>query len=166
MALNLLTIAEIAKQMNIPESTVRFYRDRFEAYIPSVGEGRKKRYKPEAVKVLRIIAEGYNRKLTADEIESQLSTAFPRNVAVTQEPQQAIATVQQQLVSSEFVELLQVIADQKQAIEELRERQLRLEQEVFSRLEDRERKLDEVFEKFRAAAEKEKSKWYQFWKKK
>lgn len=128
MALNLLTIAEIAKQMNIPESTVRFYRDRFEAYIPSVGEGRKKRYKPEAVEVLRIIAEGYNRKLTAEEIESQLSTAFPRNIEFEREPQQAIATVQQQVVPHEIVDVLKQMADQKEELRRLQEKVDRLEQ--------------------------------------
>ncbi|WP_081904367.1 MerR family transcriptional regulator [Brevibacillus thermoruber] len=51
----LLTIAEIAKQLDIPESTARFYRDRFEAFVPSVGEGRKKRYLPEAAEVLRFM---------------------------------------------------------------------------------------------------------------
>ncbi|MBP2799567.1 helix-turn-helix domain-containing protein, partial [Escherichia coli] len=53
MASKLLTIAEIAKQLEIPESTVRFYRDRFEPFIPFVGEGRKKRYLPDAAEVLR-----------------------------------------------------------------------------------------------------------------
>lgn len=45
----LLTMAQIAKQLNLAESTARFYRDRFENDIPSVGEGRKKRYKPETI---------------------------------------------------------------------------------------------------------------------
>jgi len=32
----LLTIADMARQLGIPEATVRYYRDRFTAYIPSV----------------------------------------------------------------------------------------------------------------------------------
>ena len=42
-------MAQIAKQLNLAESTARFYRDRFEDFIPSIGEGRKKRYKPETI---------------------------------------------------------------------------------------------------------------------
>lgn len=57
----LLTMAQIAKQLNLTESTARFYRDRFEDFIPSVGEGRKKQYKLETVEVLRFITKGYNR---------------------------------------------------------------------------------------------------------
>ncbi|MGM0921331.1 MAG: MerR family transcriptional regulator [Bacillota bacterium] len=64
MEKQLLTMAQIAKQLNLAESTARFYRDRFEEYIPSVGEG-KKRYKSETVEVLRFIAEGFKRNLTA-----------------------------------------------------------------------------------------------------
>lgn len=44
----LLTMAQIAKQLELAESTVRFYRTRFENYIPSV------------IEMLRFIAEGYN----------------------------------------------------------------------------------------------------------
>ncbi|MGA3602949.1 hypothetical protein [Lysinibacillus agricola] len=66
MEKELLTMAQIAKQLNLAESTARFYRDRFEDFIPSIpstGEGRKKRYP------LRFIAEGFNRNLTAMELQ-------------------------------------------------------------------------------------------------
>jgi len=53
----LLTIADIAKRLELPESTVRYYRDRFAPYVPSVGEGRGRRYRPEALAVLRFIAD-------------------------------------------------------------------------------------------------------------
>ncbi|MDM5292335.1 MerR family transcriptional regulator [Peribacillus simplex] len=51
MEKQLLTMAQIAKKLNLAESTARFYRNRFEDYIPSVGEGRKKRYRPETIEV-------------------------------------------------------------------------------------------------------------------
>lgn len=50
----LLTIAQIAKELRMPESTARYYRDKFIEYIPYVGEGRSKRYRPETVEVLRL----------------------------------------------------------------------------------------------------------------
>jgi DNA-binding transcriptional MerR regulator len=145
MALQLLTIAEIAKKLNIAESTARYYRDKFEAYIPSVGEGRKKRYKPEAVEVLRLIAEGFNRKMTAEEIESQLSLAFPKTIELKEEPQQITATVQQQL---DLVNVLQVIADQKKAIDELRQ-ELKETKEL---IDDRDRR---IMEYIRSVTQKE-----------
>ncbi len=60
-----LTLAEIARQLNLPESTARYYKNKFSAYIPSYGSGRKKRYSAEAVEVLRLIAEMFNRNATA-----------------------------------------------------------------------------------------------------
>lgn len=38
--MELMTMAEIAKQSGLPESTVRYYRERFAPYVPAVGEGR------------------------------------------------------------------------------------------------------------------------------
>ncbi|MGI6169867.1 MAG: MerR family transcriptional regulator [Christensenellales bacterium] len=57
MSKRLLTIADMSRELNIPESTLRSWRDRFQGFIPTTGTGRKKRYKPEAVDVLRSIAE-------------------------------------------------------------------------------------------------------------
>jgi len=55
----LLTLRELAAQLELPESTVRYYRDAFLDFIPSVGTGRRRRYPPQAVQVLRRIAAGY-----------------------------------------------------------------------------------------------------------
>jgi DNA-binding transcriptional MerR regulator len=66
-----LTIAEIAKRLEVPESTIRSWRDRYAAFIPSVGQGRKKRYEPEALEVFAKIAE--------------LSAAYPSTAEVTEQ---------------------------------------------------------------------------------
>jgi len=68
----LLTIAEIAQELKLPESTVRYYRDRFADFIPTVGRGRGRKYKPEALEVLRFIAEGLRNDLTALFIRQEL----------------------------------------------------------------------------------------------
>nr|WP_232306039.1 MerR family transcriptional regulator [Pontibacillus litoralis] len=91
-----MTIADVAKELNIPESTARYYRDNFMDFIPFVGEGRKRRYQPETVDVLRFIADGFKRKLTAMEIEEDLSQMFPRNMEVEQSTATSAAVVQQQ----------------------------------------------------------------------
>lgn len=127
----LLTIAEIAKQLDLPESTVRYYRDRFASYVPSVGEGRKKRYLPEAAEVLRFIAEGFNRNATATDIEEALSLVFPRTIefkeetAITTEVAQQQSTLlpNEQLITliSHLATAMQTMAEQKQEIAELRE---------------------------------------------
>lgn len=55
----LLTLRQLAQELSLPESTVRYYRDAFLNHIPSVGTGRRRRYPRDAVAVLRQIAESY-----------------------------------------------------------------------------------------------------------
>lgn len=87
--MELLTISDIAKRLGLPESTVRYYRDRFPEYVPSVGDGRRRRYRPEAVDVLRFIADGLRNDRTATDIAEALSRMFPKTVDVNEEPQQS-----------------------------------------------------------------------------
>ncbi len=68
----LLTLRDIARELRLPESTVRYYRDAFAAHIATVGTGRRRRYPAEAVAVLRSIAEGYGAGKTREEIEFEL----------------------------------------------------------------------------------------------
>lgn len=177
----LLTIAEIAKQLNIPESTARFYRDRFENYIPSVGEGRKKRYKPETIEVLRFIAEGFKHNLPSTEIEDGLARMVARNIEVEKEPAATQAIVQQepqidalqlQTVLKNMSATLEIIADQKAELTELRkhiadvEKTQREQREyIDTTLIEREKRLMEsirtIQQQHAAAREK---KWWQFWR--
>src|SRR5258706_15353116 len=55
----LLTLKQLAEELHLPESTVRYYRDAFLDHIPSVGTGRRRRYPREAVAILRSIADDY-----------------------------------------------------------------------------------------------------------
>lgn len=159
----LMTIAEIAKELDIPESTARYYRDNFIDYVPSVGEGRKKRYRPETVEVLRLIAEGFKRRLTATEIENGLSQMFPRNFAIEEPTTITTAAAQQQsenevkqyalqlqIALEQMTKTMQVIADQKEEIAELRKHvadveKKQQEQQIYinNKLEERDRKLME-----------------------
>lgn len=92
----LLTIAEIAQELKLPESTVRYYRDRFADFIPTVGRGRGRKYKPEALEVLRFIAEGLRNDLTATEVAEAVSRIFPISATPSAEPQQTAAATQRE----------------------------------------------------------------------
>lgn len=168
----LLTIAEVAKQLNIPESTARFYRDRFENFIPSVGDGRKKRYKPETAEVLRFIAEGFKHSLTTADIEDGLTRMVARNIEVEKETATTQAVVQQQPNVLQLQAVLEVIADQKTEIEELRKsvadvKKAQQEQQEYidTTLIEREKRLMEsiraIQQQHAAAREK---KWWKFWR--
>ncbi|MFC3882363.1 hypothetical protein ACFOU2_02000, partial [Bacillus songklensis] len=106
-------------------------------YIPYVGDGRHRRYRPETADILRFIAEGFNRNLTAVEIEEGLSLMAVRNIEIEEETAVTTAVAQQQSnqqaisvqveVGEQFQELMkqtqvamQIMAQQKEEIMELR----------------------------------------------
>ncbi len=72
----LYTIRDVARELGLPESTVRYYRNAFSAYLPSVGTGRRRRYPPEAIPLLRLVAEGYAQNRPRAEIEQALSESL------------------------------------------------------------------------------------------
>lgn len=78
--MDLLTISEIAKRLKQPESTVRYWRNKFDDFIPSVGSGRKKRYRPEAIRVFTLIADLSAEELPSEDIAERLSADFPRSI--------------------------------------------------------------------------------------
>lgn len=181
MEQQLLTMAQIAKELNLAESTARFYRDRFEDFIPFVGEGRKKRYKPETVDVLRFIAEGFNRNLTAIDIENGLSRMFAMNIEAEKETVTTTAVAQQQsnsdtlqIVLEQMSTTMRIIAEQKEDITELRkhiavvEKRQQDQQEYIDSLKEHDktlmRAIREAQEVKKMLAAAQQKKWWQFWK--
>lgn len=77
----LLTLKQLANELALPESTVRYYRDAFLDHIPSVGTGRRRRYPPQAIAVLRSIARLYAAGKAKAEITRAIEQS-PRNGAV------------------------------------------------------------------------------------
>ena len=66
-------LCELARELALPESTTRYYRDVFSPFVPSVGMGRKRRYPVEALTVLRFIAESFASGQSRDEIRAALT---------------------------------------------------------------------------------------------
>lgn len=66
------TLRAIARELGLPESTVRYYRDAFDPWIPCQGRGRRRRYPAEALPLFRLIAEGYAQNRNRLEIEAAL----------------------------------------------------------------------------------------------
>lgn len=87
----LFTLRELADQLSLPESTVRYYRDAFLDHIPSVGTGRRRRYPPAALAVLRSIAKGYGAGQSRSEILGRMDggTAAPVAEPVASAPKAA-----------------------------------------------------------------------------
>ncbi len=117
MTHDLLTITGIAQKLGMPESTVRYYRNKFPDFIPAVGEGRKRKYRPETLEVIAIIEKMFRENRTALEIAERLANKFPQNIDLENQPQQVIATTPQpQIVSSDVIN---VVAGQTHALKHL-----------------------------------------------
>lgn len=76
---DLLTIADMARHFGLPESTARYYCKRFAAFMPSVGNGRRRRYRPQALAVVEAILDGMQDARNAASVETLLANRFPRN---------------------------------------------------------------------------------------
>jgi DNA-binding transcriptional MerR regulator len=72
----LLSVAEIARRLGVPESTVHYWKNRFAQHLPSQGSGRQKRFRPEAVDVFRVIAEMFSLGHSTQDVMETLSKRF------------------------------------------------------------------------------------------
>ncbi len=70
---HLFTIREMARELALPESTVRYYRDVFARHLPILGAGARRLYTDETLRRLRLVAEGYAAGRRRHEIEETLS---------------------------------------------------------------------------------------------
>lgn len=123
--MDLLTIADIARALELPESTVRYYRDRFPEFIPAVGEGRARRYRPEALEVLQTIADAMREGTPAEEVGAALARRYPitamdRSSQQQQDrnqPQQSTAIPQQTAAMRRVI--AELVADAEKALLEV-----------------------------------------------
>ena len=98
-----MTIHEIALRLSLPESSVRFYRDKFPEFVPSTGTGKRRRYLPEAVTALGMIADMMREGVDEATIRARLAETVPIEgiarpqsaAAAAAEPQAIIAEPQQ-----------------------------------------------------------------------
>ena len=76
----LYSIAAIAKILDVPESTLHYWKNRFDDVLPSFGTGRGKRYRAEAVEIFRDIGAMLAQGLSAGDVRAELARRYPVNV--------------------------------------------------------------------------------------
>lgn len=69
-----LSMTELARRLDLPESTMRYYCKRFAGFLPYKGEGRRRRYAPECEKTLVFIANAMHRNKNATAVELMLQS--------------------------------------------------------------------------------------------
>lgn len=158
----MLSVSELSKITEIPESTVRRYISKFDTYFRCDSRGKSKKYHQESIEVLGRIASLYGEGYQAHEIDSLLSTQF--SFTVTDQPDtttQPPATIERQFEEfksqqAEFNrQLLEKIEQQNELIQKLLEerKQPSLMPPEITQLE----KKDDEGDKLKV------KKWWRFW---
>ncbi|WP_300161141.1 helix-turn-helix domain-containing protein [Solidesulfovibrio sp.] len=78
----LYSVAAIAKTLDVPESTLHYWKNRFDDVLPSVGRGRGKRFRAEAVDIFRAIGRLLAQGMSSADVRTELARSYPVNVAV------------------------------------------------------------------------------------
>ncbi len=100
--MELLTLQEIARRLNMAPSTVRYYRNQYQEFMPGVKAGRFMKYEPEAVEIIKFIAAATAATKQQQDIRELLSAKFALNIEETEKGESgattaaATTTVQQQ----------------------------------------------------------------------
>lgn len=145
---DLLTISQIAKKLNIPESTVRFYRDRFPEFYPYRGEGRQKRYLPQALEVTQRIAKLYAEGQTAVTIAELLKHDISTEIVIAENSSSSVAVVENKTILTQ----LQLIQERQNLMEQ------KLEEHILKRDQ-------QIMQLLRVKIEENNNRpWWRFWK--
>lgn len=78
----LYTLAEIARIIDIPESTCRYYHGKFAEFLPAIGKGKRKKYRQDAVNILRFISDNLRNGSTLAEVTELLSKQFQKVIDI------------------------------------------------------------------------------------
>ncbi|MBI4805715.1 MAG: MerR family transcriptional regulator [Desulfovibrio sp.] len=76
----LYSISAIAKLLDLPESTLHYWKNRFDQLLPSVGQGRHRRFRAEAVDIFRSIGNLLGSGLSVADAKAELSKTLPVNI--------------------------------------------------------------------------------------
>jgi DNA-binding transcriptional MerR regulator len=122
---DLLTLQEIAERLNMPPSTVRYYKNQYQEFMPGVKAGRFMKYEPEAIEIIKFIAAATAANQQQQDIKELLSAKFALNINDIEKGQSvattaATATTTQQQ-QTEITIYQNHITDLKSEIEFLRE---------------------------------------------
>jgi DNA-binding transcriptional MerR regulator len=133
----LLTLQDIATKLQLPPSTVRYYRQQYREFMPEVKAGRYSKYQPEAVEIIKFIAAATTATKQQQEIKELLSAKFALNIEQNDNEQltattaATTATTQQQQTEFTSKDSYKLIAALRDEIFFLREQNRRLTEKLL-----------------------------------
>lgn len=155
--MELLTIPKIAILLNVPESNLRYYRSKFEKYIPELKDGKHRRYKPEALEIFRFIVESFKAGFSSETIENELKKRYSFTIDIENNEQQQASTIQHIETTTQQIEIFQ---DMLQEI--IQSEIMKMKNELAETIEN---KFDEVIIISRKDKYKKKGFFHKFFKK-
>ena len=141
MGEELLSIKEIARRLEVPESNVRYWRDRFEEYLPVKGQGRKRRYSAKALEIFQLIRDGFQENHSTEDIAQELARHYPRTMQVAATPTERETLPEPEEGENHFNSFNTLVQSQAKTLEHLA-RSLNGTTQCDSRLNDLQRRQD------------------------
>ncbi|WP_040372075.1 MerR family transcriptional regulator [Desulfovibrio oxyclinae] len=87
-----ISLREVGRRLGIPPSTVVYYKDKFERFIPASGpEGRRRKYPVEVVEIFGRIREMFSKNYSVEQIERELALKFGSMINVEQQGESVTA---------------------------------------------------------------------------
>lgn len=109
---DLLSVLAIAKRLNIPESTARYYCRQYADFLPTVGDGRGKRYREGVLEILQVVVDMAKDNRSSTDIASNLRQQFPVNIpSASDHQQQSLTSYYQAELPSVFKNFLTLHAE-------------------------------------------------------
>ena len=180
------TMADIARLLKKPATTLKSRRDTFVEFIPTTGHGRDKRYLPEALSVMRIINKCCDDDMSTEQIKEHLAAIYPINVSSTttdddaQDRQERGLAVpdEQSITTQQLVAILALYAQNQTALtselSEIKQKLSDLQEQVIATRDDDARRLEDrdkvILTEIRARMDEQKvllsrSWWQRLWAK-
>lgn len=164
MAVEWLSIGEVAKQLGLAENTARRYVNLFKEYIHSKQFGRATKYAPESLEILSTVSRLYQEGLGTQEIQERLRGTYTLHLDIPQEEE-----LHAPVAIAEIREAMMQMADYIKRQDELNlslakqieEHRIYIEQSVKERDEKLMAAIRELTEAKQEAAA---SKWWKWWK--
>jgi|SRR5699024_7414441 len=130
-----LSVTQLSKQLEIPETTVRRYLNNFDEYFRAEQIGRGKKYHPDAIEILQRIAMLYSIDRETIEIKSILANEYA--FSTEENGQNEATTVPPYNISRQFDEFQQKQEEfNRQLLQQLHEQQEYIKQLIDSRDQD------------------------------
>ncbi len=135
----LLATREVARLLELPESTVRWYERQFRAFLPVERTGRGVGWHADALPILRTIRESFTAGLAREDVAQILASGLPKTAPSPQTEQARKTVIGAVSARAQALEAIQ--ADLAQMKQDLRHSDLNpfliRQTEQLTRIEDR-----------------------------